>query len=237
VNVSPSSTSTSTALAELKAAAPVILPSLLLCDFGHLADEVARLEAAGARALHLDVMDGVFVPNMTYGMTIVEAVRKLTKLPIDVHLMITRPERYVADFQHAGADIVTIHVEATDLVAATLEQIRNAGAAAGLALNPLTPIAAIAEHVSACDLILVMSVEAGFGGQKFNPIALEKLTYLRSIVSPQTVLEIDGGINAETIARSSAAGADLFVVGSAIFHSDDYARSVANLTHLASPRN
>jgi ribulose-phosphate 3-epimerase len=236
VNVPPSSTSTGSALAELKAAAPVILPSLLLCDFGHLADEVSRLEAAGARALHLDVMDGMFVPNITYGMTIVEAVRKLTDLPIDAHLMITQPERYVADFQRAGADIVTIHCEATDRAASTLDLIRSTGAAAGLALNPLTPISAIADAVSACDLILVMSVEAGFGGQKFNPIALEKLTQLRSIVSPQTVLEIDGGINAETIARSAAAGADLFVVGSAIFHSDDYARSVANLTRLASTR-
>lgn len=221
-------------LASLKAAAPVVLPSLLLCDFGHLADEVARLEAAGVRALHLDVMDGDFVPNMTYGLPIVEAVRRATSLPIDCHLMIRQPERYVQAFRDAGADVITIHAEATANLHGTLDAIRSSGASAGVAINPGTPVALIEPVLDACQLVLVMSVEAGFGGQSFNPIALEKLTRLRTLVSRDTVLEIDGGVNAETIARCAQAGAEWFVVGSAIFRSNDYARSVSELEKLAS---
>ncbi|RIK80756.1 MAG: ribulose-phosphate 3-epimerase [Planctomycetota bacterium] len=223
-----------TSLASLKAAAPVVLPSLLLCNFGHLADEVARLEAAGVRALHLDVMDGQFVPNLTYGLPIVEAVRRASDLPIDCHLMIHRPERYVRAFRDAGADVITIHAEATDDLPGTLEAIHASGAAAGVAINPGTSVAAIEPVLSACQLVLVMSVEAGFGGQAFNPVALEKLTRLRTLVSPETVLEVDGGVNAQTISRCAQAGAEWFVVGSAIFRSNDYARSVAELEQLAS---
>ena len=224
-------------LASLKAAAPVVLPSLLLCDFGHLADEIARLEAAGVRALHLDVMDGQFVPNLTYGLPIVEAVRRASDLPVDCHLMIRRPERYVQAFRDAGADMITIHAEATDDLPGTLEAIHASGAAAGVAINPGTSVAAIEPVLGACQLVLVMSVEAGFGGQAFNPVALEKLTRLRTLVSPETVLEVDGGINSQTIARCAQAGAQWFVVGSAIFRSHDYARSVAELEHLASTRS
>lgn len=221
-------------LASLKAAAPVVLPSLLLCDFGRLADEVARLEAAGVRALHLDVMDGDFVPNLTYGMPIVAAVRKASRLPLDCHLMIRRPERYVRQFRDAGADVITVHAEATDDLRGTLEAIRATGAAAGVAINPGTPVAAIAPVLDACQLVLVMSVEAGFGGQAFNPVAVEKLSELRGLVAPDTVLEVDGGISRETIARCAAAGAEWFVVGSALFRSDDYARSVRELEETAS---
>jgi ribulose-phosphate 3-epimerase len=224
-------------LASLCAAPPVVLPSLLLCDFGRLSEEVARLEAAGVRALHLDVMDGDFVPNLTYGLPIVEAVRKATSLPIDCHLMIRRPERFVRQFRDAGADVITIHAEATDDLAGTIETIRSLGAWAGVAINPGTGVAAIEHVLDACQLVLVMSVEAGFGGQAFNPAALEKLVHLRTLVSPETVLEVDGGVNAATIARCAEAGAAWFVVGSAIFRSNDYARSVSELEQLAGMRS
>ena len=150
-----------TSIAGLRQAAPIVLPSLLLCDFGNLEREVERLELAGVGGLHLDVMDGNFVPNFTYGMPIVAALRKLTDLTLDVHLMIDDPGRYVEDFYEAGADLVTIHIESTDQAAQVLQRIRNTGAAAGLAINPQTPLSRIQGCVELCDLVLVMSVEAG----------------------------------------------------------------------------
>jgi ribulose-phosphate 3-epimerase len=220
-------------LAELRAAAPVVLPSLLLCDFGDLASEVERLEQAGVRALHLDVMDGHFVPNLTYGLPIVEALRRRTDLLLDVHLMIANPEAYVERFRDAGADIITIHAEATDQPGELLERIRSLGGGAGLAINPGTPVAAIERHLDNCDLVLTMSVEAGFGGQQFNAVALEKLSQLRQHVGPDVLLEVDGGINERTIGACAAAGATLFVAGSSIFRSDDYGAAVRKLTELA----
>jgi ribulose-phosphate 3-epimerase len=220
-------------LAGLSEAAPVVLPSLLLCDFGNLEQEVRLLEQAGVQALHLDVMDGVFVPNFTYGMPIVKAVRKLTDLPVDVHLMITEPGRYVQQFFDAGADNITIHVEATGDPRGTLEQIRRLGAGAGLAFNPATPFSAIEPALDLCDVVLVMSVPAGFGGQEFHDNALDKLRQVRERVSPDVVLEVDGGVNGKTIASCAEAGAQLFVVGSAIFHRPDYAAAVKELTELA----
>jgi ribulose-phosphate 3-epimerase len=217
----------------LREAAPVVLPSLLLCDFGNLEREIRTLEVAGVRALHLDVMDGNFVPNLTYGMPIVEACRRLTDLPIDVHLMISNPQNYVHQFYDAGADNLTIHVEAVPDPRPVLEQIRSLGAGAGLALNPATPLSDVVPALDLCDLVLVMSVPAGFGGQKFDPVAIEKLRQLRQITAPEVILEVDGGINGKTIAPCAQAGAQLFVVGSAIFHSSDYAASVSNLTSLA----
>ena len=151
----------------LREASPAVLPSLLLCDFGNLEHEIERLEEAGVAALHLDVMDGVFVPNFTYGMTIVSALRKLTDLPLDVHLMMVHPEKYVEQFYEAGADIITVHAEATDDAPALLQQIRALGAAAGIAVNPDTPISEIKASLPHADLALVMSVHAGFGGQSF----------------------------------------------------------------------
>lgn len=210
-----------------------VLPSLLLCDFGHLEREVRALEEAGARGLHLDVMDGHFVPNLTYGLPLVETIRRLTDLPLDVHLMIDNPLFYVEQFVDAGGDLITIHAEAADNPQPLLERIRNRGAAAGLAINPPTPVAAIEPYLDFCDVVLVMSVMPGFGGQKFDAAAYEKLRELRNLASGKLVLEVDGGVNRETIRPSSEAGADLFVVGSAILKSPDYAKSVAELTRLA----
>ena len=219
-------------LVELRQAAPAILPSLLLCDFGNLEREVGRLEEAGVRCFHLDVMDGQFVPNLTYGMPIVEALRRLTTLPLDVHLMINRPDRYVEQFRRAGADIITIHIEAVDDPRPVIDHIHSLGAAAGLALNPATPLDRMEPHLEHCDLVLVMSVPAGFGGQEFDDRAIEKLQALNAKKRPETVLEVDGGVNASTIRRCAEAGAELFVVGSAIFNHEDYSVAVQELNSL-----
>ncbi|HEV3416951.1 MAG TPA: ribulose-phosphate 3-epimerase [Pirellulales bacterium] len=220
--------------AELRASTPVILPSLLLCDFGHLADEIARLEAAGVQALHLDVMDGHFVPNLTYGPMIVEAVRKHTALPIEAHLMISNPADYIRQFHDAGADHLTIHFEAVADPRPVLEQIHGHGCSAGLAINPPTPLSAIDGVVDLCDSILVMSVMPGFGGQKFDPRALDKLKQLRDRPGSHPLLGIDGGIHESTIGPAAAAGAQLFAVGSAIFApNSDYGHALAELSRLA----
>lgn len=220
-------------LSRLRTLPPQVAPSLLLCDFGNLEREVARLEEAHVQVLHLDVMDGHFVPNLTYGLPIVEALRKLTELPLDVHLMISDPEQYAPQFIEAGADVVTFHVEAVEEPRPILEKIRSLGAGAGIALNPQTPLAEIEGLLDLCDLVLVMSVKAGFGGQKFQPVALEKLRRLRELVGPEVLLEVDGGVNDETIRSCVEAGAQLLVVGSAIFKHPDYGLRVEHLTALA----
>ncbi len=216
----------------LRSAAPAVLPSLLLCDFGRLEDEVRRLEDAGVKALHLDVMDGHFVDNLTYGLPLVETFRRLTDLPLDAHLMISNPDRYVKRFAEAGANSLTIHAEAVDDAAATLRRIREQNVGASLAINPGTPTDAIEGCLSECDMVLVMSVTPGFGGQSFQPVALEKLRHLRKLAPPELLLEVDGGVNASTIGACAEAGADLFVVGSAIFKQHDYAASVRTLSDL-----
>jgi ribulose-phosphate 3-epimerase len=220
-------------LDRLRKAAPVILPSLLLCDFGNLEREVQRLQAAGVEALHLDVMDGHFVPNLTYGMPIVEALNRITEMVLDVHLMISDPAEYLPAFVQAGADIVTVHVEAAAEPGELLRRIQDMGAAAGLALNPNTPVSRIEPYVNLCDVVLVMSVQAGFGGQSFNPVALDKLEYLRSVAADHVTLEVDGGVNPTTIRDCARAGADLFVVGSAIFRQPEYGAAVRHLRSLA----
>ncbi len=220
-------------LAELRDAAPVILPSLLMCDFGNLEREVRALEEAGVSALHLDVMDGCFVPNFTYGLPIVEALRRLTTLPLDVHLMISRPERYIEAFVRAGADLMTFHAEAVEDPEPILRRIAELGVAAGVALNPATPLEQVDACWDLCDLVLVMSVPAGFGGQSFDPGALDRLRYLRKTLRHDALLEVDGGINETTIGRCAAAGADLLVAGSAIFRHADYGPVVRKLTDLA----
>ncbi len=221
-------------LNDLRSAPPAVLPSLLLCDFGNLEREVRQLEAAGVRALHLDVMDGHFVPNMTYGLTMVRTLRKLTDLPLDVHLMISNPGDYLEKYVEAGADLLTIHAEAVDDARPLLEEIRKLGAGAGLAINPPTPVASIEAALPLCDLVLVMSVMPGFGGQAFDNVALDKLRTLRTQVNESVLLEIDGGVNAKTAAACGEAGAQLLVAGSAIFGESPYEQSIANLTQLAS---
>lgn len=183
--------------------------------------------------MHLDVMDGHFVPNFTYGMPLVAAFRKLTDLPLDVHLMIAQPEQYVGAFCEAGADIVTVHIEATSQPRALLSQIRELGAGAGIALNPATPLSALDECLDLADVVLVMSVPAGFGGQKFDEAALDKLRALKAKVRPEVLLEVDGGVNETTIVGAARAGAQVFVVGSAIFGQPRYDAAVAKLSALA----
>jgi len=216
-------------LTTLRGVRPTILPSLLLCDFGNLEREVRLLEEAGVECLHLDVMDGSFVPNISYGMPIVSALRKVTDLLIDVHLMIRDPNTYAPQFVDAGADLITFHIEALGQPTALLETIRSQGVAAGLAINPSTEMSHVSPFVSACDLVLVMSVEAGFGGQAFNPIALERLSDLRKAHGADLLLEVDGGINEKTVGQCTVNGADLLVVGSAIFRQADYCQAMTRL--------
>ncbi len=220
----------------MQEAVPAVLPSMLLCDFANLEREVRRLEDAGTAALHLDVMDGHFVPNLTYGFPLVEALRRLTPLVLDVHLMISDPLRYVPQFQESGADVITFHAEAVDAPREVLEAIREHGCAGGVAINPPTPLSTIEGCLDLCDLVLVMSVMPGFGGQAFEPVALEKLRELRRDSNHRFLLEIDGGVNEKTIGDCAAAGADLFVVGSGIFRSDDYRASISTLGQLAQSR-
>jgi ribulose-phosphate 3-epimerase len=217
----------------LRNEAPAIMASLLFCDFLQLRDEVQAVEAAGAAAMHLDVMDGQFVPNFTYGMTIVEAVRRATDKPLDCHLMMQHPERYIEDFRRAGADNMTIHIEAVPDARPVLEKIRSLGATAGLALNPPTPLSAIESCLPYCDLVLVMSVMPGFGGQSFEDEALVKLAALKARKDVSPLLEVDGGVSVETFGKCAAAGAELFVTGSAIFRHKDYSVAVKQLRSTA----
>jgi ribulose-phosphate 3-epimerase len=219
--------------ARLRTTTPVVLPSLLACDFGHLEREIEQVEAAGAKALHLDIMDGHFVPNISFGIPIVEAARRATNLPLDVHLMIERPERYIEPFRRAGADGLTIHVEAVADPRPVLDHIRSLGAWAGLALNPPTPLSAIESSLPHCDLVLVMSVMPGFGGQEFDSVALEKLRALRAHRNADAFREVDGGITPETIQACAEAGADWFVAGTAIFGSGDYGAAFQELQTVA----
>lgn len=220
-------------LQNLQDATPVVAPSMLKCDFGNLHREVALLEAAGAEILHLDVMDGHFVPNLSYGPVVIERLRELTPLPFDAHLMISEPERYLDDYLKAGCDGITFHVEAVDDCVSLLRRIKAADAMAGLAFNPGTPVETLEGALPECDLVLVMSVEPGFGGQKFMPSALEKLARLRTKIGPETLLAVDGGIGIDTIAQTAEAGADLFVAGSAVFDASDYGEAMAELKRLA----
>lgn len=199
---------------------PLLAPSILTADLGHLSDEIRRAEAAGVDYIHLDVMDGRFVPNISVGLPIVEAVRRSTTLPLDVHLMIVEPERYIPQFAAAGADILTVHVEACPHVHRTLQQIRESGCQSGLAFNPGTAVAPLALLGDVVDLVLVMSVNPGFGGQSFIATARSKLAQVRSILddadSP-ALIEIDGGIKPDNAVEVWNSGADVLVAGSAIY--------------------
>jgi ribulose-phosphate 3-epimerase len=217
-------------ISPLREISPTILPSFLLCDFANLREEVERLEEAGVAALHLDVMDGVFVPNFSYGMTIVAALRKVTDLPLDVHLMMVHPEKYIQQFVDAGSDILTIHAEAVDDPRPVLDSIRKLGCGAGIAINPDTSVDSIEAALPHADLALVMSVNAGFGGQSFNSGVLEKFKQIRSCRGGEEILlEIDGGINAETIGDATEHGAQLLVAGSSVFKKEDYSKAIADM--------
>ncbi len=220
-------------ISRLRAESPAVFASILSGNFGELDREIQAIEAAGVEAMHLDVMDGNFVPNISFGAPIVAAVRRATELPIDVHLMIAEPARYVDQFRAAGADSMTIHVEAVADPRPVLERIRDLGAIAGLAINPPTPLSAIEASLPYCDMVLVMSVMPGFGGQKFDEVALAKLRALKSHPDVDALLEVDGGITTATIGPCADAGAGIFVVGSAIVHSDDYTRAVRDLRTAA----
>jgi ribulose-phosphate 3-epimerase len=213
---------------------PAILPSILSCDFARLKDEVQAVEAAGARMLHLDIMDGHFVPNLSYGPPVIECIRRVTNLPLDTHLMISQPEKYLDDFVAAGCDTLTIHVEAVNEPRRLLEAIKSRGCLAGIALNPPTPASTLRESIAAADLVLVMSVMPGFGGQPFDAATITKLAEVRAMARPGTLIEMDGGINRKTIGAAAAGGAEFLVVGSAIFRANDYAIEIGELSRRAS---
>jgi ribulose-phosphate 3-epimerase len=209
-----------------------IAPSILSADFNRLQDEIRAVEAAGADWIHADVMDGHFVPNITFGPMVVEAVRRTTRLPIDVHLMITEPDRYIADFVKAGATYISVHVEACVHLNRTLQLIRDHGARPGVALNPATPLESLIWVLEYIDYVLVMSVNPGFGGQAFIPNSLNRIKILHQQIAAKglkTLIEVDGGVSEKTIAAIAAAGADVLVAGSAIFKSKDYRAAIAGL--------
>jgi ribulose-phosphate 3-epimerase len=204
-----------------------IAPSILSADFAALGTDIARIEAAGADQLHVDVMDGRFVPNITIGPVVVGAIRKRTRLPLDVHLMIVEPERYVPEFVAAGADMVTVHVEACPHLQRTLAQIRELGARAGVALNPATPVSTLELVLDDIDLVLVMSVNPGFGGQSFIPTAHRKIRELRALLGNRSVdVSVDGGVKVDLAAALAADGASTLVAGSAIFGAADPAAAI-----------
>jgi ribulose-phosphate 3-epimerase len=209
-----------------------IAPSILSADFSRLGAEIAAVEAAGADWIHVDVMDGRFVPNITIGPPVVRALRKTTKLPVDVHLMIVEPERYVDAFAEAGADVISVHVEACTHLHRTLQQIRGLKKRAGVVLNPHTSEESIRYALHLVDLVLVMSVNPGFGGQSFLPEVLPKVSAIRAMIDREQRpidLEIDGGITHETAARATAAGARVLVAGNAVFTKKDYGAAVSEI--------
>ncbi len=214
------------------AANRVIAPSILSADFSRLGEEIAAVEKAGADWIHVDVMDGRFVPNLTLGPPIIQSIRKCTKLPFDVHLMIVEPEKLLADFAKAGADHLIVHQETCPHLHRTLAQIKELGCKAGVSLNPSTPPETLEYVLQLCDLVLVMSVNPGFGGQKFIPESVEKIRLLRALadrLQPSLIIEVDGGINADTAKLVVAAGANALVAGSAIFGQKDYAKVISEL--------
>ena len=201
-----------------------IAPSLLAADFSDIANQIRMVESAGADELHLDSMDGVFVPNLTWGMKIVKDLRKLTRLTFDCHLMIVEPEKYVDAFREAGADVITFHYEATPHQHRLLRRLREIGAKAGIAINPGTPVAMLSDLVEEIDRVLVMSVNPGFGGQSFIERALAKVTDVRALLdarNPGCEIEVDGGIGLENAERAVRAGANVLVAGNSVFGSDD----------------
>jgi ribulose-phosphate 3-epimerase len=213
-----------------------IAPSILSADFARLGEEIAALEAGGADYIHVDVMDGQFVPNITIGPLVVEAARRVTKLPLDVHLMIDAPDRYIPAFAKAGADIIVVHAEATNHLHRTVQLIKSLGKKAGVSLNPATPLSTLEYILQDLDLVLLMTVNPGFGGQSFIEACLPKIHSLRSMLDKRGIeaeLEVDGGVKTDNIARIAHAGADVFVAGSAVFESPDYSATISELKRRA----
>ena len=209
-----------------------ISPSLLSCDFSRLAEEVRAIEAAGADWIHVDVMDGRFVPNITLGPVIVEAIKRVATKPLDVHLMIVEPEKYVEAFAKAGADVLTVHQEASPHLHRTLQQIRNAGAKPAVVVNPSTPLGVLEEVLGEVEMVLLMSVNPGFGGQSFIEATVDRVRRLRAMLDARGLdvdIEVDGGINAQTAKRVVDAGATVLVAGSYVFGSKDYAAAIRSL--------
>jgi ribulose-phosphate 3-epimerase len=213
-----------------------IAPSILSADFSRLGDEVRAVAAAGADYIHIDVMDGHFVPNITIGPLVVEAVRKVTDLPLDVHLMIDNPDLYIPDFAAAGADIIVVHAEATNHLHRTIQLIKSLGKMAGVSLNPATPLQSLDYILGDLDLVLLMTVNPGFGGQSFIDSCLPKIHALRAMLDDrgsEAELVVDGGVKTSNIGAIAHAGADVFVAGSAVFGSNDYTATIAELKKRA----
>ncbi len=213
-----------------------IIPSILSADFARLAEEITRVERGGASMLHLDVMDGHFVPNLTIGPPVVESVRKTTSLHLDVHLMIEDPDRYVGNFVAAGANSVSVHYEACRHLDGTLEMIRNGGAMAGVVLNPATPVSVLEDVLAVADYVLLMSVNPGFGGQKLIPYVLDKVRQLDRMRREKHLalpIEIDGGVHKENLAQVVRSGCDWIVTGSAVFHTADPEEAVREMRRIA----
>ncbi len=213
-----------------------IAPSILSADFARLGDEVRAVAAAGADYIHVDVMDGHFVPNITIGPLVVDAVRRVTDLPLDVHLMIENPDRYIPDFARAGSDIIVVHAEACHHLHRTVQLIKSLGKKAGVSLNPATPLQCLDYVIEDLDLVLLMTVNPGFGGQSFIEACIPKIRDLRAMLDKRgldTELEVDGGVKTDNIDRIAHAGADVFVAGSAVFNSPDYAATISELKRRA----
>lgn len=210
-----------------------ISPSMLACDFANMGAEANKCAAGGAHLLHLDVMDGHFVPNISFGAPVIAGLSKVCDLPFDVHLMISRPLRYIDDYADAGADLITFHLESDDDPSAVIDKILARGCKPAIAIKPGTPAESVLPYADRLAMVLVMTVEPGFGGQSFMEDMMPKLAWLRERCRPGTVLQVDGGINRKTIAAAAAAGANCFVAGSAVFGREDYGAEITALRELA----
>ncbi len=207
----------------------LVAPSLLTADFTNLASDIEMLNSSKADWIHLDVMDGVFVPNISFGMPVISSIKKIAKKPLDVHLMIVKPERYIADFKKAGADILTIHYEACTHLNRSIHQIKEHGMKAGVVLNPHTPVAVLEDIITVLDLVLIMSVNPGFGGQKFIDNTYKKVKSLRKMINSsgsKALIEVDGGVSIDNAPKLVDAGVDVLVVGNTVFSSDDPIRTI-----------
>jgi ribulose-phosphate 3-epimerase len=214
----------------------MIAPSILSADFARLGEEITAVVRQGADVIHIDVMDGHFVPNITIGPLVVKAVRKITQCPLDVHLMISNPDQYIESFAEAGADWITVHVETCNHLHRTIAKIKELGKKAGAVLNPATSLASLDYILADLDLVMLMSVNPGFGGQKFIPSTIEKTAALKKMIDSQGLnvgIEIDGGVSPATIQAIAQAGANIFVAGSAVFGKDDYGKEISTLKSLA----